>query len=182
MATISLSEIAKEVIRESKKLRILDFDDTLVKTNSYVYVTHSNGKTSKLTPGEYAKYKPKKGDDFDYSDFDKVVEPKQLDMIKVLKRIIKSGGNRKTVILTARSKYKPIADYLDDIGVPTSKLEIVTLADGNPKKKADWIEGEITKNDWDDIYFADDSIQNVKAVKQMLSKYKNIKSKVQLIK
>ncbi len=37
----------------SKKLRVFDFDDTLVKTNSFIYVKHGDGKESKLTPGEY---------------------------------------------------------------------------------------------------------------------------------
>ena len=39
--------IARSLLTESKKLRIFDFDDTLVKTTSYIYITHSNGKKSK---------------------------------------------------------------------------------------------------------------------------------------
>ena len=38
-----------------KKLRVFDFDDTLVKTNSFVYVSNS-GKIQKLNPGQYAVY------------------------------------------------------------------------------------------------------------------------------
>ena len=48
-----------------KKLRVFDFDDTLVKTNSFVFVTNS-GKAKKLSPGQYAVYKSKKDDVFDY--------------------------------------------------------------------------------------------------------------------
>ena len=44
-----------------KKLRVFDFDDTLVKTNSFIYIT--NGEiTKKLSPGEYAIYEEKSGD------------------------------------------------------------------------------------------------------------------------
>ena len=43
--------------------------DTLVKTRSFVYVKNGN-KTKKLTPGEYAIYEEKPGDEFDYSDFE----------------------------------------------------------------------------------------------------------------
>jgi hypothetical protein len=43
---------------ENKKLRVFDFDDTLVKTKSHIYVKHGDGKESKLTPGEYAIYEP----------------------------------------------------------------------------------------------------------------------------
>ena len=48
--------ISRAILSEDKKLRIFDFDDTLVKTNSFIYVTHKDGKTSKLSPGEYAVY------------------------------------------------------------------------------------------------------------------------------
>ena len=68
--------IARSLFVESKKLRVFDFDDTLVKTTSFIYVTHSNGKTSKLTPGQYAVYKEKPGDEFDFKDFEQVKNPK----------------------------------------------------------------------------------------------------------
>jgi len=64
-------------ILTEKKLRVFDFDDTLVKTNSKIYITNK-GKKKTLTPGEYAVYKPKPNDEFDYSDFSKVTEPKQI--------------------------------------------------------------------------------------------------------
>jgi phosphoserine phosphatase len=45
----------KPLFLENKKLRIFDFDDTLVTTTSFIYVTHKNGKSSKLTPGNEPK-------------------------------------------------------------------------------------------------------------------------------
>ena len=60
--------IARSLLVESKKLRIFDFDDTLVKTTSFIYITQSNGKKLKLTPGQYAVYNEKPGDEFDFSD------------------------------------------------------------------------------------------------------------------
>ena len=60
-----------------KKLRVFDFDDTLVKSNSKVYVTN-NGKKTTLSPGEFAIYDKKAGDEYDFSDFDKVIEPKKI--------------------------------------------------------------------------------------------------------
>ena len=47
--------IARSLFNESKKLRVFDFDDTLVKTTSFIYVTNGS-KKRKLTPGEYAVY------------------------------------------------------------------------------------------------------------------------------
>ena len=158
-----------------KKLRIFDFDDTLVKTKSHIYIKHKDGKESKLTPGEYAIYEPKEGDQFDFSDFEKVKQPQEIKGVtRLLKNIVRVGGSE-IVILTARSAYKPIKDYLSDIGL--DKLYVVALADSDPQKKADWIEGKI-KDGVKDVFFIDDSHKNVSAVQALSKKYPNISLKV----
>lgn len=163
-----------------KKLRVFDFDDTLVKTNSNIYIKHKDGKNSTLTPGEYAIYEPKEGDEFDFSDFQKVSQPQEIKGItKLLKKVVNSEGERKIVILTARSAYKPVKDYLKDIGLPG--IYVVALGDSDPEKKADWIEDKIKKG-YDDIFFIDDSHKNVLAVGKLKQKYPNIKVRVQQVK
>lgn len=158
-----------------KKIRIFDFDDTLVKTKSNIYITHKDGKKSTLTPGEYAIYEPKEGDQFDFSDFEKVKQPQEIKGVtRLLKNIVRVGGSE-IVILTARSAYKPIKDYLSDIGL--DKLFVVALADSDPQKKADWIENRI-KAGVTDIFFIDDSHKNVSAVQSLAKKYPNISLKV----
>ncbi len=158
-----------------KKLRIFDFDDTLVKTKSHIYIKHKDGKESKLTPGEYAVYEPKEGDKFDFSDFEKVKQPQEIKGVtRLLKNIVRVGGSQ-IVILTARSAYKPIKDYLSDIGL--DKLYVVALADSDPQKKADWIEGKI-KDGVTDVFFIDDSHKNIAAVKALSKKYPNVSLKV----
>ncbi len=158
-----------------KKLRIFDFDDTLVKTKSNIYITHKDGKKSTLTPGEYAVYEPKDGDKFDFSDFEKVKQPQEIKGVtRLLKNIVRVGGSE-IVILTARAAYKPIKDYLKDIGL--DKLYVVALADSDPKKKADWIENKI-KDGVTDVFFIDDSHKNVSAVKALSKKYPNVSLKV----
>jgi hypothetical protein len=158
-----------------KKLRVFDFDDTLVKTKSHIYITHKDDKQSTLTPGEYAIYEPKEGDKFDFSDFEKVKQPQEIKGVtRLLKNIVRVGGSE-IVILTARSAYKPIKDYLSDIGL--DKLYVVALADSDPQKKADWIEDKI-KNGVNDVFFIDDSHKNVSVVKALSKKYPNISLKV----
>lgn len=173
--------IARSLLIESKKLRIFDFDDTLVKTTSFIYITHKDGSKSKLTPGQYAIYNEKPGDVFDYSDFEKVKDPHEMRrMTKVLRRIAQSSGRDTLYILTARAAYKPVKQYLKDIGLPSSKIFVVALASNNPKDKADWIEKKIDIEGYDDVYFADDSEKNVAAVKNML-RTKDVKFRVQHI-
>ncbi len=161
-----------------KKLRVFDFDDTLVKSNSKVYVINK-GKKKTLTPGQFAIYKQKSGDEFDFSDFDKVIEPKQIkSMFKVFKNIYKASGSRRLTILTARAAYKPVRQFLKDVGF--TDVYVVALGDANPQKKANWIQSQIQKG-YNDILFLDDSPKNVKAVKKLKQKYPNIKMDARVV-
>jgi len=175
--------IARSLFNESKKLRVFDFDDTLVFTNSYIYVKTIDGKEKKLTPGEYALYNEKPGEEYDFRDFYSVQEPQELKKItKVLKRIINKNKGEGVFILTARPQAveKHVHKYLKDIGI-NRKIPVTGLQNNDPRAKADWIEDKIDKDGYDDVYFADDSIKNVNAVKKML-RTKNIKWRVQHIK
>ena len=161
-----------------KKLRVFDFDDTLVKSNSKVYVINK-GKKKTLTPGQFAIYNKRAGDEFDFSDFDKVIEPKQIkSMFKVFNNIYKASGNRRLTILTARAAYKPVRKFLKDVGF--SNVYVVALGDSNPQKKADWIQSQIQKG-YNDILFLDDSPMNVRVVKKLKQKYPNIKMDARVV-
>ena len=175
--------IARSLFSESKKLRVFDFDETLVLTKSYIYVKQPNGNEKKLTPAEFAVYTEKPGEEYDFRDFYSVQEPQELKRItKVLKRIIQKNRGDGVFILTARPQAvdKHVAKYLKDIGI-NQKIPVTGLQNNNPKAKADWIEDKIDNEGYDDVYFADDSIKNVEAVKKML-RTKNVKWRVQHIK
>ena len=162
-----------------KKLRVFDFDDTLVKSNSKVYVSNK-GKRVTLTPGEFAIYNKRSGDEFDFSDFDKVIQPKKIkSMFKVFNNIYKASGSRRLTILTARAAYKPVRKFLKDVGF--NDVYVVALGDSNPQKKADWIQNQIQKG-YNDILFLDDSPKNVKVVKDLKRKYPNIKMDARVVK
>ena len=173
--------LARTLFTEDKKLRIFDFDDTLVKTTSFIYVTHKDGKKQKLTPGQYAVYKERPGDVFDYTDFQKVTNPQIIKgYFELLKRMSASDSGRTIYILTARSAYKPVYDFIRSLGI--RNLMVVALGDANPEKKADWIEAKVRDEGYDDVFFVDDSLGNVNAVRKRLQNYPNIKKKIQHIK
>ena len=65
-------------------LRVFDFDDTLAKSTAYIYVTHKDGTETTLDPRQYAKYKPQRGDVFDFRDFNSM-----LNNPKVIKKNFK---------------------------------------------------------------------------------------------
>lgn len=174
--------IARTLFIESKKLRVFDFDDTLIITKSFIYIKTKDGKEKKLTPGEYAVYQEKPGEEYDFRDFYSIKEPQELKRItKVFKRIIQKNSGDGVFILTARPQNvdKHIQQYLKDIGI-NQRIPVVGLQSNNPKDKANWLEKKIDNEGYDDVYFADDSIKNVNAVKDML-RTKDVKWRVQHI-
>ena len=171
--------IARTLFMESKKLRIFDFDDTLVKTNSFIYVTHRNGMKSKLTPGQYAKYDARDGDEFDFKDFQQVTRPELIKgYVELLRRMVNSGSSS-VYILTARAAERPVSQFIKDLGI--NGVKVIALGDNNPEKKADWIEDRV-KEGYDDVFFVDDSEKNIVAVKKRLKGYPDVKQKIQHIK
>lgn len=169
---IKLNNILAEM-KGIKKLCVLDFDDTLAKTESNIYIIHADGTKETLTPAEYAVYKERPGDKFDFNDFNRMLrKPNPINKnIKLLMRFMKDPNNKVT-ILTARSLAFPIRYYLKkQYGID---VYAVALGDSNPQKKADWIEDHIKKG-YDDIFFMDDSPKNVYAVDKLKEKYPNVK-------
>jgi basic membrane lipoprotein Med (substrate-binding protein (PBP1-ABC) superfamily) len=98
---------------------------------------------------------------------------------KLLKRFVSSEGERRVTILTARSAYAPVKQYLKDIGM--GSIYVMALGDSDPQKKAKYIEDMIKKG-YDDIFFIDDSAKNVAAVQQLEKKYPDVKFRIQLAK
>ena len=84
-------------------------------------------------------------------------------------------------VLTARAAYKPVRKYLKDIGIDMENIFVKALGSNDPNEKANWIKNKIENENYNDIYFADDSEKNINTVKKMLLKQKNIKYKLQKI-
>ena len=91
-----------------------------------------------------------------------------------------ADSDKAVYILTARAAYQPVYNFIRDSGI--RDVFVVALGDNNPESKADWIEKEIERKGYDNIYFVDDSAKNVDAVRRRLNKYPSIRKKVQLVK
>ena len=178
-------ELKDIYLAERKVLSVFDFDDTIAKSDSWVYVTRAGRITKKLNAAEFAVYDPKPGEDFDFKDFDKPLRNPQLikknaDLLrKQLDKAQKaSRGTRKVTILTARRLGQPVTSFLKTMGIDAY---VVPLGSADPQLKADWIEQQILKG-YDTIYFMDDSNKNIAAVRNMLNNYPDIQSITKLIK
>ena len=179
-----LRSVIRQLINERSKtrypaLRIFDFDDTLTFTGSKIYIRNKErGDLKKtLTPAEYAvfdKAEMDDEDDFDYSDFSKLIEPRKIDWtLNILKRVIEKHGVGGVAILTARGHREPVEEFLEMEGFP-SGIEIIALGDSNPMKKAEWISNKIENEGLRQVDFFDDS-------KKILSLQDNLKNFILIV-
>lgn len=156
-----------------KTLYVTDFDDTLAMTDANVILIR-NGERTSLTPAEFAVYEPEKGDVFDFSEFDQLINPRPIQRFtKLLQRVVQEKRADKVVVLTARNHTLPVVQFLRMIGI-TSGVAIAALGDANPEKKARYIEKQI-QDGHTRVVFVDDSAKNVAAVNRLKDKYPEVK-------
>jgi len=167
----------RSFITESK-LRVFDFDDTLVKTASKIKVTYPDGTTEELSSEEYAEQGEDLQNIYDFSEFKKIINPQEIEKVtNILRNVVNADpGGREIVILSARqpAAEAAIRKYLEEIGIDTSKINFVLVGDANPLAKSDWIENKIKKG-VTDVLFLDDAGKNVQAVLDLKQEYPYVK-------
>ncbi len=148
------------------EIHVFDFDDTLVRTNSKIHIIHKDGRTSSLRPREYAAYRRVPGDVFDYSEFEKVIDPVLIPSTFLrLKRAISDVGHENVFILTARGNPDPVAEYLSSIGV--EGIRVFATGTSDPAAKAQVIKDNVTSRGVGRVYFYDDAMKNIDAVRNL---------------
>jgi hypothetical protein len=176
------------------KLRVFDFDDTLAVTDADVLATRADGTEFKLSPSEYAVYEPiaeynpatgeyinADGEVFDFSEFDKLINPRQIEQVaRIMQKVVdaekRDGAGRKIAILTARAPAAgtDIMDFLENVlKIDSSMFDLVTLGSSDPQQKKAWIEDQIINLGMLDILFFDDSPKNIAAVDELKQEYPN---------
>jgi hypothetical protein len=168
-----LTQLLKKYIREleredkgPKRLRVFDFDDTLVVTDAKVHVIHADGVHQVLTPAEFAVYEKQPGDTFDYAEFRQLINPRAIQwMGRILRNVYDKYGPKGIAILSARSTPEPILQFLDALGM--TGIEVRALDNADPKVKAEWIDRWIRDHSLDHVEFFDDSPKNIAAVKDL---------------
>ncbi len=161
------------------KLRVFDFDDTLAVTDGKVIVHHADGSSGELEPGEYSVYEPLEGDEFDFSQFEDLINPTEIEEIaRIMRRVVdaeaQDGAGRKIAILTARaeSSKEAIRSFIEDVlDIPTDNMELITLGSSDPYDKKQWIKDQIEQYDINDVLFFDDSQKNISAVDELKAEF-----------
>jgi hypothetical protein len=166
----------------TKGITVLDFDDTLATTESLVKFTRPDGTTGTLNAEQYASTYENlldQGYTFDFSEFNKVVKGKLAPLFNKAMKLQSKFGPKNMFVLTARppAAQKAIFDFLKANGLNIPLKNITGLGNSTAEAKALWIAGKVGEG-YNDFYFADDALQNVQAVKNMLDQF-DVKSKVQ---
>jgi hypothetical protein len=179
-----LLENWRKYLNESK-LRVFDFDDTIAKSDSKIYITTDTGEKLVMTPGQYATHKVNPDYEYDFSEFDEVINPREIKQITNIVRNALNAGTegREIAILTARDQKSEdaIKKYLESIDIDTSKITFVLLGDSSAEMKAAWIADRIEAGATDVLFF-DDSGKNVDAVQALTSKYPDVEIKARKVK
>ena len=179
---LSAATSRSRTVNPKKGISIWDFDDTLARSKSNVLFTAPDGTKGKLTAEEFAN----KGADlldqgykFDFSEFSKVVKGEKGPFFQKFVDRINKFGIKDNFILTARPIDSNIAiqEFLKSQGLDIPLENITGLANSTSEAKALWI-AEKVADGYNDIYFADDALQNVQAVKNILDQF-DVKSDVQ---
>ena len=172
----------RKTIKLSKGISILDFDDTLATTKSKVLFETKDGTKGSLTAEQYAKNYvdlQKKGYKFDFSEFNVVVKGKTAPLFNKALKLAGKFGTKDMFVLTARppQAQKAIYEFLKAQGLDIPMKNITGLGNSTAEAKALWVAGKVAEG-YNDFYFADDALQNVEAVNNMLEQF-DVKRKVQ---
>jgi len=176
---VSKGRLNSEVV---KGITILDFDDTLATSESLVKYTTPDGSTGTLNAEQYASTYQDLQDQgyvFDFSEFNKVVGGKVAPLFQKALKLQGKFGPQNMFVLTARppQAQKAIFDFLRANGLNIPIKNITGLGNSTAEAKALWVADKVGEG-YNDFYFADDALQNVQAVDNVLEQF-DVKRKVQ---
>ena len=171
----------------SRGMSAFDFDETLIdKGDNFIIATSPQGKEIKITSGQWPIQGSKlaeQGYTFDFKDFVNVRGGVEGPLLQKLKNRIKKYGAKNNYILTARppASATAIHGWLKTKGINIPLENITGLGNSTGDAKALWIAGKYAEG-YNDIYFVDDALPNVKAVADIIDqldiKGKSVQAKV----
>ena len=165
--------------KEKTKAFVFDFDDTLAFTNARVHVLSpcKSQVMASLTPQEFNSAKLRKGEHFDFSDFDRsslILDGKPSKLIDLAKDVFSEGHS--VFILTARgdSASSAIAEWLVDFGIIAKEVHCVGSDNGGDIAKAKRkVLLSIIEN-FDKVWFFDDDARNIELASDLPLKAKKV--------
>lgn len=159
-----------------RKLWIFDFDDTLAKTDSRVFLVEPDGTRVVMTPHEYTSrvWNAEEQYNFDYSEFLRLINPRpREEYMERLHLARESCGADRVCVLSARSLPDPIEEFLGMFGAGDVVAHAMGSAD--PKTKAAWVVQRLATGDVDELEFYDDAVGNVTAIRGLQASHPHVR-------
>jgi len=183
--SVKVSKAHDTIIKYSKTgktrgMSTFDFDETVGISENFI-IAKKDGKTEKISSDRW----PFVGDQMiedgwvmDFSDFDKVTKGKPGPLFVKMENQIAKYGPENVFILTARGPGSQIAihEWLKQNGINIPLKNVTGLGQSSGNAKAQWMLDKFAEG-YNDMYFVDDALPNVEAVKEVLDQL-DIKSKV----
>lgn len=167
---------------ESVGMSTFDFDETLI-IKGENFVTATKGEQTKTISSEQWPIQgpqlAAEGWKFDFSDFVNVRGGVDGPLMKEFKKKLAKFGPKNMYVLTARPQEsaKAIHGWLKSKGINIPLANITGLGNSTGDAKAQWMLEKFAEG-YNDMYFVDDALPNVEAVKHVLNQL-DIKSDVQ---
>jgi hypothetical protein len=183
----NVTKMARTTMRSAnpRGMSAFDFDETLIDEGKNFITATKDGETKKISSGQWPLQGPKLAADgwsFDFSDFVNVRGGVEGPLFQKFKERIAKFGPENMFILTARPAEAAVAihGWLKSKGINIPLENITGLGNSTGEAKALWMLRKFEEG-YNDMYFVDDALPNVKAVKNVLSQL-DIKSDVQIAK
>ena len=160
-----------------------DFDETLIidGENFVVATDPKTGETINIKSGEWPIKGPEldaAGYKFNFDDFVNVRGGVEGPLLQKMRNQIDKYGVNNVFVLTARPQTadSAIHGWLKSKGINIPMKNITGLGNSTGEAKANWMLEKFTEG-YNDMYFVDDALPNVNAVKKVLEQL-DVKSKV----
>ena len=167
---------------KKKGMSTFDFDETLIVDGENFVVATKDGKRIEISSEQWPIEGPKyaeQGYEFDFSDFANVRGGADGPLLQKMRNQISKYGSNNVFVLTARQQAsaEPIHNWLRSKGIDIPLENITGLGKSEGAAKAQWMLEKFAEG-YNDMYFVDDALPNVEAVKEVLSQL-DVKSNVQ---
>lgn len=168
--------------KKPRGMSTFDFDETVGVSDNFVIATKGKEK-KRIASNEWPFVGDKlinEGWKMDFTDFNKVTKGKPGPLMQKMKNQIEKYGPENVFILTARApeSQRAIHEYLKSEGIKIPLKNVTGLGNSTGEAKAMWMLEKFAEG-YNDMYFVDDALPNVKAVKEVLDQL-DIKSSVQI--
>ena len=176
--------------KDSKGMSTFDFDETLIIDGENFVTATKDGETVRIPSDKWPIDGPRyaeQGYSFDFSDFVNVRGGKEGPLLQKMKNQIRKYGPSNVFVLTARMQEaaEPIHQWLKSQGINIPIKNITGLGKSEGDAKAAWFL-EKYQEGYNDMYFVDDALPNVEAVKHVFDqldvKGKSVQARVQFSK